>query len=284
VKKERALAGALARLSMRERVMLGVLAALVAASAAALLVVLPAFDRMASLRIEIGTLQDEKAALLQTTDLSPQYRDDYKGALKEYKDYRRLYYPFLHPESIDKSVTGLLLEAGLEPLRLTMGPLAREDLPAYVEHALVPRPVPVPQDDGKKKDGEEGATGAGAGETEAGAAAAAGTGDAAAAGVEAGSSAEAVGEAAPAPAPAPAPGASVYCYTVDVEATGEQEALYRLLAQVRSLTAMETVSFSYTPPAPESPPSGDIRLQLKLYAFIEGGVQSEKGEEGDTHP
>ncbi|MDR0350950.1 MAG: hypothetical protein LBH64_05290, partial [Coriobacteriales bacterium] len=156
------LARALAKLSLRERVLIiGLLIAAIIA-AVAFLIVLPALDRISTLSTEVSTLREERDNLHEKTDLRPQYQEQYDKALKDYENYQRFYYPFMDPETIDASITNLMLANGLSPKSLTMGPLADEDLPHYLALLLVPKPLlegtSGASDEGASVTQDEGAT------------------------------------------------------------------------------------------------------------------------------
>jgi hypothetical protein len=302
---------ALAKLSMRERVMLGTLAVLVIVALLAFFVALPAIDRMHALESEILDLQEQKDAVHIEPDLTPQYQAIYDAALKDYENYQRFYYSFMDPETIDRTITEMLLDNGLHPTRLVMSSIER-DLPSLYSafsttQTLVPRPVPDAESqetdaadgagngsqsstggtDGTTADASEDGSGSSAGRTEQAASAAerAGNGE----------------ETTNTDSSGVVEGTSVYCYTINIEAVGWMTNLFTFLEKAKGITAMEIVSYSYVAPVeepkttttvPTSPSEaeeetgqtvtvlhttedlegGTIVMQIKLYVFIGGNM------------
>jgi hypothetical protein len=297
---------ALAKLSMRERVMLGTLAVLVIVALLAFFVALPAIDRIHALENEIVDLQEQKENVHIEPDLTPQYQEIYDAALEDYRNYQRFYYPFMDFETIDRTITDMLLDNKLHPTRLAMSPIENELPSLYsVTQTLVPRPVP----DVEQPETHAANTGDGTGETGDGTGATDGSGsptEQAAAAVERAASSEDTADTGSSGVVA---GTSVYCYTIDIEAVGWMSDLFTFLEKAKGITAMEVVSYSYVAPdeepasttttGPASPTSpsdaeagqtvtvlrktenlegGTIVMQVKLYVFIGGDVTPIGGE------
>jgi hypothetical protein len=296
---------ALAKLSTRERVMLGTLAVLVIVALLAFFVALPAIDRIHALENEIVDLQEQKENVHIEPDLTPQYQEIYDAALEDYRNYQRFYYPFMDFETIDRTMTDMLLDNKLHPTRLAMSPIENEVLPLYsVTQTLVPRPVP----DVEQPEAQAANTGDGTGATD-GTEGADGSGsptEQAAAAVERAASSEGAADTGSSGVVA---GTSVYCYTIDIEAVGWMSDLFAFLESAKGITAMEVVSYSYVAPVekpasttttgPASPTSpsdteagqtvtvlrktenlegGTIVMQVKLYVFIGGSITPIGGE------
>jgi hypothetical protein len=267
----------LSKLSLRERIMVAVLTVAIIVSAVAYFVVLPALTTISDLETEIVVLQEEKASLLQKTDYAPDYRNQFELALKDYENYQRFYYPFMDPETIDRTITNMLLDNDLEPIRFSMSAITREVPPMYVEQPLVPKPVPplpTPEEAAQSAGAAGNAAGTGTDASDANADATGADGaqtdtpadpndpnfgrseqlasDALAAGVNAGLSEE-EGQAASAEEIGLRAGTSIYCYTVDVDAHGWMDNLYSFLAQAKGITAVDVVLYNYVPPAPVTP-------------------------------
>jgi hypothetical protein len=283
------------RLSVRERVMIGTLLALAAVAAVVFLLVLPSLDRISTLEREIIELEDQKSLLQQTVDPLPSYEGEYEAALKDFNNYQHFYYSFMDPETIDKTVTTMILDNNLFPERLSLSSISSEPVLLFSPQSLVPKPVPAKEPATGEGEGE-GAQGEGAdtGATAEGDAAAAdpnapreSRSDQLAAEAEAeGGLAEEEEESKGLQA-----GTSVYCYTVDVEMRGWMSDLFNFLAAAKNITALEVVSFSYTdPPAEQSVTTkdtsaeptttlgiegGTIVMQLKLYVFVDNGVATQ---------
>jgi type II secretory pathway component PulM len=271
---------ALEKLSFRERIMIGTLIVLALIAAVAFIVVLPALDRINGIEAEIVELEQQRGEVREEPDLRPEYQAAYEAALRDFENYQHFYYPFMDPETIDKTITNMLLESGLDPVRLTMSPLGFEPLTGYsASQTLVARPVPTLDkdtddegDNNKNENGEGGGT-EGGGENTEGSEGDNGTNaensenstntDDNADGDESptegtsradrlASEAEAAGgntsgEAGEIPA-----GTLVFCYTVDVESRGWMNDLFAFLESARGVTAMEVVSYSYVEPQKES--------------------------------
>jgi hypothetical protein len=305
IKKEKEagpLKKALDKLSVRERLMIVVLLVLVVAAVAAFLVVLPALDRISAVEDEIATLQEEKANIRVEPDLVPDYQAAYDAALRDYENYQHFYYPFMDPEVIDKTVTDMLLNDNLIPVRLAMTSVEQVAVPPYASsQTLVPRPVPAVEENTSSTETNGNAGGGAQGDgtnTDA-----AGTtdddSDENSSEDSQGRTAESAAEAEAAaetpssetnPDTENAAASSIYCYTLDIEATGWMRDLFVFLERARNITAMEVVFYSYVDPdesdleqglssiktpgssviLPEEPEGGTIIMQVKLYVFIGG--------------
>jgi cell division protein FtsL len=313
-KEPSALKKQLNKLSMRERIMLVCLVAAALIGAVAFFVVLPAVEAMQSIRVEIEDLEVQKSEIRVEPDLTPQYREQLEAAIKDYESYQQFYYPFMDPETIDRTVTNLLLDSCLVPIRLSMSPITAAELPPYATRTLVPKPVPIAEDllTGENANGTA-QTGSNDGSNDGSNPSGNGTGTAGTSGTAGGSEGggggatdEASGQADPLASNAEGTGegeegatdegglvvgSSIYCYTVDVEAKGWMTNLFTFLAATRDIIAMEVVSYSYDPPPQEplvnagqdvntqnttsnEPEGGTIILRIKLYVFVDGGVTS----------
>ncbi|MDR2586917.1 MAG: type II secretion system protein M [Coriobacteriales bacterium] len=299
-KEPSALKKAFDKLSLRERIMLAALAVIAVVAVVVFLVVLPALNQISELEAEVSALQQQKSEVHIEPDRTAEYQEAYDAAVLDFENYRRFYYPFMDPETIDRTVTNMLLANDLEPVLLTMSTLQLEVVPGYsAAQTLVPRPVPVEEDEGDeaKAEGAEGEAGAGAegAEGEAGAGAEGAEGEAGAEGAEDEAEGSRSGNLAAAAEDAggltdesstegEAPeGSLIYCYTVNVEATGWMYQMFSFLESARSITAMEIVSYSYKSPEEvslstaktgtaevEEPEGGTIIMQIKLYVFVGG--------------
>ncbi|MDR2105848.1 MAG: hypothetical protein LBP24_00355 [Coriobacteriales bacterium] len=311
-KEPNALMRALSKLSLRERIMIITLIVVAIVAALTFLVVLPAIERVSALESEVATLRQQKNEIREDPDLTPQYEAAYETALQDYANYQHFYYSFMDPETIDRTITNLLLEHELTPMRLAMTTIEPAALPLYSgARTLAPRPVPpveeagtAPEKDedadkntgaedaaGTADDTREGAAGEAQGASEAQevqgraeqlATAAEEAGGVTGAGDGTGSPTGAAGTA----------GTSIYCYTVDIEAKGWLEQLLSFLESTRGIIAMEVVSYSYAAPgaeipgsggisstkptgisvAAEEPGGGTITMQIKLYVFVSGDM------------
>jgi cell division protein FtsL len=272
------------KLSRREQVLLGVLMAVIVIAVISFLVVLPSISRIDSLNSEIATLQQQKDALVSKADKLPDYQAQYDAAQQDYRNYQQFYYPFMDPEMIDSTVTGMLLDHGLTPVRLSMTEIGHESVPPFLPQTLVPKP----QADGSGGASGVGGGGEGGGSSGGGAAAdgdegadGSGGGAGGAAGSTGGAGAGNVANRTPSTnitngsADGLPTNATVYCYTVTVEASGWFDGLLDFLEGVRELKAMEVLSYSYDEHAAGSVPGiegGTIMLTLKLYIFIDGSL------------
>jgi cell division protein FtsL len=273
-KKPSPILEAIGKLSMREKAMVVSLAIVAVVAVSVFVFILPALDTINSLEAEITTLETEKSEVQSTLDRIPSYQQAAEEADRDYQNYRHFYYPFMDPETIDKTVTTMLLENDMLPQRLSMTAIASEVIPAYVPFTLVPKPLPSAETTGDTgegsdaendgKDAAEGASGEGG---------------------QAGEGSEAGDDAASANPTGIQDGKLIYCYTVDIEAQGWMVDLYTFLAQAKGITAMEVVSYSYIDPEPpvtridedgdvvtDWPEGGTIIMQLKLYVLVDGGV------------
>ncbi|MDR1183557.1 MAG: hypothetical protein LBK67_02025 [Coriobacteriales bacterium] len=299
-KEPSALKKQLDKLSMRERVMLVSLVAIALIGAAAFFIVLPAIEAMQTIKVEIEDLEVQKSEIRVEPDLTPQYREQLEVATEDYESYQHFYYSFMDPETIDRTVTNMLLDSYLVPVRLSMLPITVAELPPYTTRTLVPKPVPVVEDlleettsntaqtDANAQGSDANATGESGAENSSGETL--GRSEQLAANAEAAGEVDVVAEGG-----GLVVGSSIYCYTIDVEAKGWMADLFTFFNATRDNIAMEVVSYSYEPPPAESevnpelgmdtqyttsdePEGGTIILRIKLYVFVDGGVTPTEGE------
>jgi hypothetical protein len=252
------------RLSLRERVLLGVLVAFLSVAALTSFVVLPAFERMGALEAEIELLRQQRGEMGDRPDLTSYYRDADELARRDYKNYQRFYYPFMEPEAIDRTMTDMLLEYDLSPLRLAMTEPEPTDAPPPYVPSQSPESHPASTLNDAREQPEPAYAEEAATEPEA---------------------TRAEGEDATTDSP-------IVCSTVDIEATGGMKQLFSFLERARTIPAMEIVSYTYGESEDASSGGGKdassrwgtasstssgldehsgalISMQVKLYGFVE---------------
>jgi cell division protein FtsL len=254
-KEPNALKKLLDKLSLRERIMLGTLIVLAIAAAALLLVILPAINGINELEAEIVALQEEKDGIHVEPDRTPQYQEILENALRDHENYQRFYYPFMNPETIDKTVTNMLLNNELYPTRLSMGLAEPATMPLYAaQQAALPEPVPTTEEtaaedaaDAAARTGSDSGTADG---TDGGDGTDGSTDDQRGRTEEMAAAAEAAesSSATPDSEDEGTTSSLIYCYTIDLEAHGWMDDLFTFLEAARGITAMEIVSYSYADP------------------------------------
>lgn len=267
------------KLSTRERVMVASLLVVAVVAVAVFVFILPSLEKISTLKGEIVTLQSEKNAVQSTLDHIPAYQTTADTFEQDYQNYQHFYYPFMDPETIDKTVTTMLIENEMVPQRLSMTAITSELVPAYVPFTLVPKPLPTAFNPTEDDTASDPASKTAGGDYET-----AGDSEAADAGIKATGVGDETTEP-PAEDTGLQEGKLVYCYTVDVEAQGWMRNLFTFLAQAKSITAMEVTRYSYIEPEDpkqsldedgdlitEWPEGGTVIMQLKLYVFVDGGV------------
>jgi len=132
------LAAALAKISLRERVMVAglLLAAVIAGSV--FFGILPAMESISSLDAEIGQLNERKALMQGEIMQADSYRQQMAAATTEYDFYKGTFYAPMTPEDIDRLITSQLLDCGLEPVQLDMTALEQASISWYQPAELVP--------------------------------------------------------------------------------------------------------------------------------------------------
>ncbi|MDR2196864.1 MAG: hypothetical protein LBO07_02745 [Coriobacteriales bacterium] len=256
-KSDKPLAAALAKLSTRERVLIVGLLIVALVTALVYFVLLPALERISNLQEEVIALQTERDELDSIIAQEAGWRDNYERSKKDYNVYQQFFSPYMTPEDLDRMVTQMLVDAGLDPTRLSMTSLAVEALPLYAPEPLVPNVLPeslleggAEADEGALAEGgaAEGGTGANSlDEAVTGGGAASDASDAsdaaasdAALGVE---GAGATSLANPTLGEGDASG-EVYVYTVDIAADGDEDALFRFLEAIYLLYGIEVTTWS----------------------------------------
>jgi type II secretory pathway component PulM len=274
------LAAALAKLSTRERFL--IIGLLIAAALTALVyfAVLPTMERVDILHDEIDTLTIQKDEMDAVIAQTAGHFENYELSKKDYNVYQEFFYPYLAPEDLDRMVTGMLMDANLDPTRLSMSSLAVEELQIYAANLLVPGIVPNYVS--SEALGGSGAGGAGGVTDDEGA-----TGDGVPTGDTTGdttgdispSEDSLLGSAGSLFDPAQSGTSSqVYVYTVDVAADGDAEALFSFLTTVYALHGIEVTSWSFQEPSSivtnnEFVGPGSVNLQLKIYVFLGEPIQ-----------
>ncbi|MDR0346863.1 MAG: hypothetical protein LBH56_00600, partial [Coriobacteriales bacterium] len=243
---------ALDKLNLRERVMLGTLFVLVIVALLTFFVALPAIEKINALELEIAGLQEQKDNIHIEPDRTPQYLAEYEAALQDLENYRQFYYPFMDPETIDRTITELLLEYNLHPIRLSMSPPALETLDRYSStQTLEPRPVETTEEANANGSNasDEGNNGDENGTSTNDANAPLPPVDPLDTSTPGGGTGTGANEDSSASVPS-----SIFTYTIDIEARGWMDALYTFLARAKGIVALEVLSYSYAPP-PEEPNS-----------------------------
>jgi type II secretory pathway component PulM len=266
-RKPNPLTAALANINLRERILLIGLALAVAIAAVVYFAVLPAMDRMKSLQEEIDTLSEQKIEMESVIARTAGFQADYELSKQDYNDYQQFFFSYMTPEDLDRSVTKMLQDAGLEPTRFSMTSLGIEELPMYAAQPLVPEVVPTyvpstppadtsdPMTDAPAQDGNEAAS-EGSTTTDPGALDGAGS---LANPAESGGSGE------------------VYVYTVDIAADGGPQELFSFLTTIYAMHGIEITTWNFQEPMTivsyydeyaEDPGPGTVNLQIKIYVFM----------------
>jgi type II secretory pathway component PulM len=275
--KPNPLAAALTNMNLRERILIIGLVIAIAIAATVYFAVLPAIERMNSLNEEIEALSEQKIEMEAVIARTAGYQADYELSKQEYNDYQQFFFAYMTPEDLDRTVTRMLQDAGLEPTRFSMTSLAIEELPMYAAQPLVPEVVPSYQpnvtsdvssdpmadaparDDGSAAPEAE-AIDSGTVTSEGGV-----TTDA--------SVVEDVGSLAN---PLDGGGSGeVYVYTVDIAAEGGSQELFSFLTTIYAMHGIEITTWNYHEPivsvaadGTEDAGIGTVDLQIKIYVFL----------------
>jgi hypothetical protein len=244
-----------AKLSLRERTMIFVLAIVAIAGVMGYFLLWPMMTEYGKIQTEIEDLENREIDMRMQIEQKDAYQKAYNEALVQYNQYSQYFYRPIDPEMLDELITGLTLASGLSPRAFSMSQLQVEGIPLYSATELAPHPVPEPTIPAEGGDGQDGS--------------AEGDGTADGDGTE----------TAPAE-PAPPTNTSSYVYNAHIAAEGPRTAFYDLLARVQAMDAIEVLRFDYTDPETIKAPEGSnekdkvtpgrLNIDFKVYVFIEG--------------
>jgi hypothetical protein len=243
-----------AKLSVRERTMIFVLAILAVAGVMGYFLLWPMVTEYGTIQTEYEDLQNQEVDMRAQIGQKEAYQQAYNEALVQYNAYSQYFYRPIDPEILDELVTGFTLASGLTPKSLSMTQLGTEGVPLYMATELAPHPVPTPETpaEGSEESGEN-------------------------TGAEEGT--EPVPEA-----PAVQTNTACYVYNAHMTAEGTRKAFYDLLARIQPMNAIEIIRFDYTDPVIEKAPAGSnekdkvtpgkLNIDFKVYVFVEGMIAS----------
>jgi hypothetical protein len=244
-----------AKLSLRERTMIFVLAIVAVAGMMGYFLLWPMMTEYGAIQTEIEDLKTREIDMRMQIEQKESYQQAYNVALVQYNQYAQYFYRPIDPEILDELITGLTLASGMSPQALSMSQLQVEGVPLYVATELAPHPVPEPTLPAEDESGQDGE----------------GEGDETLSGDGS--------EATPAE-PTPQASTSSYVYNAHMTAEGSRTAFYDLLARVQALDAIEIVRFDYTDPEiikalegsneKDTVIPGRLNLDFKVYVFVEG--------------
>jgi hypothetical protein len=209
--------------------------------------ILPALSNVTALRAEVQELADRDINTRNVIAQTEQYQRMYDEAKVDYDTYKKLFYLPMDPEALDETITGMLVNHGLEPINLTMTPLGTETVSYFAPPPLVASAVPEKSTDGSLAVAT----------------------DTAISGVDA-ALADSMG------------GMNTFVYTVDVNADGDRSELFDIIEFVRNTPSLEVLNYNYTDPTEEiiygmfgedpttTRTAGSVSISFKVYVFIEG--------------
>ncbi|MDR1027947.1 MAG: hypothetical protein LBL63_00825 [Clostridiales Family XIII bacterium] len=243
-----------ARRTKREMFLLSLLIAVVVIVAFLRFLLLPMMDELSARRDRVEELGAREAEMRAEIATAKDSREQYDQSASIFDGYRLMLAAPMDKELLDTTITQLLLRSGYEPQTLKLSDLRDETITFYKpeksEASLYAEPAEgtVESENPADKTGEE-ADETGDAETDAD-----GNGDAE-------TSADGSGyEETGAPAGSnivsepEASDARVLSYTIEAEVLGGRECLYRLIEELRGLTAIKLASYRIDNPRT---PSGD---------------------------
>jgi hypothetical protein len=231
---------AMAMRTKRERTMIYLLIVIAIGAILIYFAVLPGFTKYSALMDEIEQLEDRESLYRTTIAKAGTYGKMYADAKVAWEAAQTMYYRPMDPESLDRTITGLLIDAGFEPDNLSMSSLISEAIPSFAPPAL--QEMPFTTAGAVEETGEEPAADDG-------------TGD-------------------------PASEPSSFVYTIKTSVSGSLDKLYTLLDTVKDMNGIKITSYTYmendskaTDEATGEVPEGDrseATLIFKVYVFVEG--------------
>lgn len=126
---------AIAKLSLREKVMIWALVIIAIVMALIFLLILPAQDRLMAAEQNNDTLINEENRTRLTIASMPTNQEVLAAAQARYDENLDLYQADMLPEDIDRMITGMIVDAGFSAVSLSMGPFAYETVESFTGEA-----------------------------------------------------------------------------------------------------------------------------------------------------
>ncbi|MDR2156930.1 MAG: type II secretion system protein M, partial [Clostridiales Family XIII bacterium] len=139
--KQSAVKAFLASRTKRERMMLLLLAVVAAAAFLMYALVIPALTKINDLADEVALLEEKKAQYHNAITQSDAQQKRYLDAVAAYDRAQGTYARPMTPESLDETITRLLLEADFEMETLSITPLSSEATPPFSPEPLEDNPL-----------------------------------------------------------------------------------------------------------------------------------------------
>jgi type II secretory pathway component PulM len=284
--KEEKKPGILARISPRERILVGVLIFLIVVGGIGYFAVFPAMQTASQLETEIAELKEKKTTIQETLARADGYRAEQLEAASDFATYSKFFMQPMQTENIDRLVSGMVVDAGMEPLQLDIGQLVSENVQLYYGSKLSPELVEFTEsqsatagsngnDDTSGSGGAGSSTGASSGAASGASGGGGGNGNGSGNGSGGGDSAtgsDSTAGFADSSSAGNNNSASVpnliYVCTLNIRANSDYEELYAFLAKAKENPAIEVTSYTFTEGDNSKSDTGmTVNIQMKLYFF-----------------
>ncbi|MDR0887001.1 MAG: hypothetical protein LBN22_11760 [Clostridiales Family XIII bacterium] len=275
---------ALGKLKSTEKLLLGLLLAIIVISVLVVLVILPMFTTYNRYSEEMVTLQAQLDEKKLEASLAPQYLDSYTESAKLYEETKQKFYQPMSPEDLDTQISNFFISKGFDIESLDFQPIVLEQVGAYQEPTLEVVGVPTIES-GDISSGNDSGDGTGDGTENAdGSTGAQGSIEGTAAADEAASQEE--GSIPVTSEENMAAGTlESYVYNVDVKITGSSAHYYELLNEIKDNPAMRLINAAFAPGNDNGDQSttrtalstnlndniqGSITVSMKYYVYGQG--------------
>ena len=138
-----AIGKAFKNLTKREQVMVYGLVVVVVLAVLIFLIILPALSKLSTLTDEVSELQLKETEMRITISQTDAFKVRYEDANKNLTALKKQFFLEMDPESLDETITALIVEAGLAPKDLQMTSIQQGLIPEFISQPLDPAGMPT---------------------------------------------------------------------------------------------------------------------------------------------
>ncbi len=228
-------------LTKREQVMIYGLVIVAVLGILIFLIILPAMTHMSELSDEVSKYETEDMEMRMVISQADSFDQQEKSATKSFNALKKQFYMPMDPESLDETITALVVRSGLSPKNLQMTTLQQGQIPAYAEQPLAS---------------------AGIAEATTGAATGSAADMSSDSGTDGTSDANTSG------------GAEAYIYTVSVSAEGDKSQMSKLIDTVNATSGIELRTYSYSLSSDSTEEGtvvmgGIVNMEFYVYVYVD---------------
>lgn len=224
-------------LTKREQVLIYGLVIVAVLAILIFLIILPAMTHLSDLSDDVSQYQSEEMEMRLTISQADVNEQQYEKATKNFNKLKKQFYMPMDPESLDETITALIVQSGLSPRSLKMTTLQQGKIPAYTIQPLVSAGIPVTTSSGAATNSAvaEGGNTDGTDNNE---------------------------------------GTDAYVYTASASADGDKNQLSKLIDLVNATSGIELYSYNYSLTKDENASEkvtigGSVELTFYVYVYVD---------------